>query len=163
MKIKLNEIISFLILIILFSLSIYVNIQKDYSNYCELDNSCILNLIDETKNFNLCEKSSKISFCYESISIKYNQSDFCLKTENLSSCYTKNAVLKNNILLCDTLDIKEKDQCIFEVVIYNDKIEYCDLSSQITKCIYSYAIFKNDSQFCSKSGEFESSCFEKLK
>lgn len=130
------SIISMLILLVLFSSSFSIALNRNYDEFC-LDEECILSLIKETNRTSLCNNSFNRDFCYYKAAFEVRDPSVCLETKNSSLC-------------------------IFEYSLTNNDSNYCNLAPNASFCFYSYAITQNDSSICALSNEYEKSCYKKL-
>ena len=164
MKQLTKSIIAVIILLTLFSFSIYKNSNNEITTFCKGNTTCIINLAKETGDFNLCENSLNIEekqICYEKLSFLTKNPVLCENTQNQSYCYTYLAVNLDNIILCQKTE--NNDKCIFETAIKNNNYNYCYQTNNPNLCIYSYAVQKKDLALCNNSGKYNSTCASKIK
>lgn len=164
MKQIIKSIIAVLILLAIFSFSIYQNSNTEITNFCKENTTCIINLAKETGDFNLCENSLNLEekqICYEKLSFLTKNPTLCENTKNQSYCYTYLAVNLDNIILCQKTE--NTDKCIFETSVKNNNYNYCYQTNNSNLCIYSYAVQKKDITLCNLSGKYNQSCIDKIK
>jgi hypothetical protein len=161
MKINIKEIIlSVLLILIIFNIGFYQTSKNSAVEICNKNINCIVDLIDNNENnSNYCEFSKDSSSCYETIAFTIN-SKFCNETKNSSKCFENNAVLKEEVELCEFVD--NKDNCIFQLAANTNNETYCEKNEDKEKCYYSYALFKNDVSICEKTNNFQEQCIEKI-
>lgn len=153
-------IFSVIILILLFSISIYNANQKDLVEICNNDLSCVESLIHETNNFNFCSQITDNKTCYFDIAQHYNNSLLCDFSYNQSECNFNLAFKTKDFSLCKKTKISDK--CIFQLGFYLNDINSCQLAQNKSFCYYSFALLKKNSSICYFSGSLENLCNRKL-
>ncbi len=170
---RILTLISVIILLGLFLFSIISNYNNnDFIKLCRLNdleglsnysNSCIYNVIEENKNFSLCEYTLNKNNCYEEFALKYNLLNLCDLTSNNSKCIFDLAIFAGNESICYNLDsISLKDICFFQISLKKSDPKICEHSSNIGKCYYSYAFSKKEIKICDFAGDYKKVCYDKL-
>lgn len=109
----------------------------DAANYCEGNNSCIMNLVKESQNPNICDNSNKKNECYLTTALYFEEPNNCFKTNNT-------------------------ERCLFDYAVNSNQPDACEYGENVTFCYYSYAIAKDNSTLCNITGEFEEMCQKRL-
>lgn len=137
MKAYTKSIFSLFLLLTIFIFGFYGAQKVDSVSYCSNDINCILELISDTKNSDLCDVYSNKSTCYSKASLKFSRLSYCEKTNNY-------------------------DNCIFNFALYNNDSSYCEQSINGSFCYYSYAINTGQLDLCYESGVYTELCLQKL-
>ncbi len=150
-----KSLLSVIILLFLFFLSFYIQLNKDPSLLCD-DDSCFTLLALESSNYNYCNFANNSKDCLISFSFEKNDSSICSLLLNFSSCYERHAILNRDILLCQYSD--NLDKCVFSIAYYLKNSSICDFANDEILCYYSYAITIGELEICQKTEKYLEFC-----
>lgn len=150
-------------LLILFIISISHNIILTPSELCNKNETCLYNLITDTKNTSICDVSTNQTNCYEKFAYKFKNNNLCDKTSNKTICITNIAIQTKSVYSCtELLDSTNSDNCIFQLSTTTNESILCELTHDKPRCYYSYAIYSQNESLCEKTEKYEKLCNSKF-
>ena len=154
--------IFFVIFLISFNIA-YKNSPVEFCNNTEQKDDCIIKLVYELEDYNLCEKSIDVNFCYLLAARKFENEKLCEFTNQTDNCLTDIARIKDDYYICENInDNKVRDKCLFEIAYSSSNINICDNTKDVDSCKYSYVINKKDNTLCLQTGKYEKLCLKEL-
>lgn len=151
-----------MILVIIFSYGIVASFNNSYIGFCNADAECVMDLVEETKDFNLCKFSVNESNCYTNSAILLDDYSLCNLSFNSTLCYMNFASIKKDVFICDYVVDDYRDKCIFDVAISEENAQICLNSLDSGLCYYSYALHFMDVNICDLSEKYKSKCIKSL-
>lgn len=139
--------------------SFYYTSQQNPISYCNNETSCVIELVKETNQAELCKTSTNKSFCYQTSSIFLENSSLCKLSNQNTTCYYEFIYTYNSPDLCQ--DTQNPDSCLYSYILHFENANLCENHSQKEKCYYSYALAKNTNTTCNLTGNLSQVCFTK--